>query len=155
MLNNTYYVYVYTNAFYFNNNTPYKVTINGLNESVNISLIRYITYNIYESGLPAQQYWFINVNGTVYSSYSNLIQFRLPDNFNQLPVQIGNVSSFYTTSKITNLTPLTTNYYISFNVISNSPYTVTQFFLKYELYIGILILSSSIVLIAIGLKRRV
>ena len=155
LFNNTYYIYVYTNAFYFNNNTPYKVTINGLNESVNISLIRYITYNIYESGLPAQQYWFINVNGSVYSSYSNLIQFRLPDNFNQLPVQIGNVSSFYTTSKITNLTPLTTNYYISFNVISNSPYTVTQFFLKYELYIGILILSSSIVLIAIGLKRRI
>ena len=155
LMNNTYYIYVYTNAFYFNNNTPYKITINGLNESVNISLINYITYNIYESGLPSQQYWFINVNGSVYSSYSNLIQFRLPDNFNSIPVQIGNVSSFTSNTQITNLTTNITTYHIIFTPIANSPYTINQFFLKYELYIAILILSSSVILIAIGLKRRI
>jgi hypothetical protein len=155
VLNGSYLIYFYSPDYYFNNNSNVNVIVNGHSVYANITIYPYITFNIYESGLPSQTYWFVNVNGSVYSSYSNLIQFRLPDNFVKLPMQIGNVSSFYTTSKITNLTPLDTNYYITFNVISNSPYTVTQFFLKYELYIGILILSSSIVLIAIGLKRRV
>ena len=155
ILNNTYYAYVFSQEFYFNNNTPYKFTINGSNLTLNITLLKYITYNIYESGLPAQEYWFINVNGTVYSSYSNLIQFRLPDNFNSIPVQIGNVSSFTSNTQINNLTTNITIYHITFTPIANSPYTITQFFLKYELYIAILILSSSVILIAIGLKRRI
>ena len=154
-INESYIIYAKSNIYYYDNNTPQTVSINGNNTTSNITFYPYITYDIYESGLPLHMKWFINVNGTVYTSYSNLIQFELPANFNSVPVQIGNVSSFTSNTQISELTTNTTTYHITFTPIANSPYTISQFFLKYELYIAILILSSSVVLIAIGLKRRI
>ena len=154
LVNGTYIINAYTNAYYINNNSPNVITINGSNEYSNISMITYSNYVFYEYGLPANTNWKINVNGTVYQSFNDIIKFRLPDNFNSIPIQIENVTGFNNNFTIKNLTPNASTYYVKFTVNTQSQYYIMSFFMQYEIYIALVIMISSIGLIALVVKRR-
>ena len=154
LVNGTYIITAYTNQYYIDNNSPVVLTVNGSNEYANISMIDYVHYTFYEYGIPNGTKWFINVNGDIYSSYNDIIQFRLPNNFVTVPIQIGNISGYTNNFTAKNITTSTTIFYVKFSVNQNSQTYISSIFFKYELYFVFITIFSSVGLIALGLRYR-
>lgn len=154
LVNGTYIITAYTNQYYIDNNSPVVLTVNGSNEYANISMVDYVHYTFYEYGIPNGTKWFINVNGDIYSSYNDIIQFRLPNNFVTIPIQVGNISGYTNNFTAKNITPSNTIFYIKFTVNQNSQTYISSIFFKYELYFVFITIFSAIGLIALGLRYR-